>query len=620
MRFCLFLALIFAHAASASSVPTPLTWTTSRPLVFPEADAAHPIVSVKDPSVVYYNSKWQVFATTADTSGNWSMVYLNFPSWEDAVTAKPFYLDQDAGLRGYHCAPQVFYFRPQNKWYLIYQSPDPTYSTTDDIEKPGSWTAPKHFFAQTPPTIVQGWIDFWMICDDTHAYLFCSDDHGRYYRSSTTLADFPNGFSDPVVIMQDSNAFNLFEGSCVYHLKGQNEYLCFIEALGSGGHRFFRAFTSDRLDGTWTALDQANNWDTPFAGANNVRAADGGTPWSADISHGELLRDGYDETMTVDPTNLSFLYQGTDRNAAQASYSQLPYRLALLQTHPAAVSDQPRVANISTRAYCSAGDRVAIGGFAVNGSDPKRVLIRAIGPGLTSFGLNASEVLADPVVEVHDASHGNAIIATNDNWGDNANVVAIQELSGIVNASAIPAGDTTSSALALTLQPGLYSFVVRGQNASSGVVLLEVYEIDDTSPSRFVNISTRAYAATGNGAAFAGFVVAGNTPKKILMRALGPTLSAFGVQDADLLKDPTIELHDASHGNVVIASNDNWQENANASDVIASGARVGATPMADSDTKSAALLMTLPPGAYSFVARGTNDSAGVVLIEVYDAD
>ncbi|HWA88163.1 MAG TPA: non-reducing end alpha-L-arabinofuranosidase family hydrolase, partial [Opitutus sp.] len=230
-----------------------------------------------------------------------------------------------------HCAPQVFYFRPQNKWYLIYQSAPPSYSTTDDIEKPATWTPPKFFFTGTPASVVQGWIDFWIICDDTHAYLFFSDDNGRYYRSSTTLEDFPNGFSDPVVIMQDPNRFNLFEGSCVYRLKGLNEYLCFIECLGPTGHRFFRAFTSGRLDGDWTPLAQANSWDTPFAGVNNVTAADGSTLWTADISHGEMLRDTNDETMTIDPNNLHFLYQGADRNATSSDYSQIPYRLALLQ-------------------------------------------------------------------------------------------------------------------------------------------------------------------------------------------------------------------------------------------------------------------------------------------------
>ena len=322
--------LATAALACATPFAGPLAWTSTKPLISPVSDAQHQIVSVKDPTVVYAGGKWHVYATTADTKGQWSMAYFSFASWDQAPAAKPYYLDANPNLRGYHCAPQVFYFRPQKKWYLIYQSQPPTYSTTDDVSKPETWTAPKPFFHGMPKTVVQGWIDFWTICDDTHAYLFFSDDNGRYYRSRTKLEDFPNGFEDPVVIMQQKNRFDLFEASCVYRLKGMNQYLCFIECLGEGGHRYFKAFTSDRLDGSWTPMANANSWATPFAGVKNVTAEDGGSLWTADISHGELLRDGNDETMTIDPAHLAFLYQGLERDTPQGDYALLPYRLALL--------------------------------------------------------------------------------------------------------------------------------------------------------------------------------------------------------------------------------------------------------------------------------------------------
>lgn len=321
----------------AAPLPSP-TWLSTGPLIAPIPDARHPIVSVKDPTVVYHDGKWHVYATTADTQGGWSMVYLNFPTWAEAAQAQPYYLDQNPNLTGYHCAPQVFYFRPQNKWYLLYQSQHPTYSTTDDLAKPETWTAPKSFFAGTPASVVDGWIDYWIICDDTHAYLFFSDDHGRYYRSRTTLEDFPNNFEDPVVIMQEATAGDLFEASCVYRLKGMNQYLCFIECMGLYGRRYFRAFTTDRLDGDWTPLDGANSWAAPFAGANNVIPETGGTLWTHDISHGELLRVGSDETMTVDPHNLHFLYQGVSRTATAPNYTQIPYHLALLNASDASHS------------------------------------------------------------------------------------------------------------------------------------------------------------------------------------------------------------------------------------------------------------------------------------------
>lgn len=318
-----------AHAAALSLGP--FSWTSSGPLISPVSDDQHALVSVKDPTVVYHEGRWHVYATTANRQGNWSMVYLNFASWDEASAAKPYYLDQNPNLRGYHCAPQVFYFRPHQKWYLIYQSQHPTYSTADDLAKPETWTAPKPFFNGTPATVVQGWIDYWIICDDTHAYLFFSDDQGRFYRSRTKLESFPAGFEDPVVIMQEKNRFDLFEASCVYRLKGMDRYLCFIECLGEGGRRYFRAYTSERLDGQWEPLAKANTWPTPFAGPANVRAENGGEMWTADISHGELLRDGVDETMTIDPANLRFLYQGMDRNSKEKEYSLHPYRLALLR-------------------------------------------------------------------------------------------------------------------------------------------------------------------------------------------------------------------------------------------------------------------------------------------------
>lgn len=325
--------------AQTADALAPLSWTSTGPLISPVSDATHAIVAVKDPTVVYHNGKWHVYATTADASRNWSMAYFNFRTWADAPNAQPYYLDQNPSLRGYHCAPQVFYFRPHKKWYLIYQSQHPTYSTADDLAKPETWTAPRSFFNGTPASVVQGWIDYWIICDETHAYLFFSDDWGRFYRSRTKLEDFPNGFSDPVVVMQDANRFNLFEAACVYRLKGTNEYLCFIECLGgTGGRRFFRAFTADRLDGEWKPLAQANSWETPFAGPMNVTSADGSALWTIDISHGELLRDSSDETMTLDPARLYFLYQGRQDVAAGTDYSQLPYRLALLQSTRAARS------------------------------------------------------------------------------------------------------------------------------------------------------------------------------------------------------------------------------------------------------------------------------------------
>jgi hypothetical protein len=315
--------------ADAPKLPfaTPLQWKSTGILVNPISDETHTIVSVKDPTIVRYNDLWHIYATAYSTSARtWSMVYLNFKDWSEAPKAKLTYIDINPNLRGYHCAPQVFYFRPHKKWYLIYQSQPPQYSTADDLSKPETWTKPENFFDTKPTSAPRLWIDYWMICDGTHAYLFFTGDNGRVYRSRTKIEDFPKGMSDPEVVIEGPRN-DVFEGSMTYKVKGTDTYLTLVEAIGPA--RYYRAWISDRLDGEWTPIPDADMWQKPFAGINNVTFEDGVTPWTRDISHGELIRDGYDETLTIDPNNLQLLYQGRDP-AVNTRYSLLPYRLGLL--------------------------------------------------------------------------------------------------------------------------------------------------------------------------------------------------------------------------------------------------------------------------------------------------
>jgi endo-1,4-beta-xylanase len=319
-----------------TGLPTSFTWTSSGPLITAKQDATHPIVSVKDPSVVYADGRWHVFATTANTAGNWSVVYLTFTDWAQADAAPLYYLDHNPpGLGGYHAAPQVFYFAPQSKWYLILQSGQPQYSTNDDVGKPDAWTRPIDFFpAGEPPGVVANkgagdWLDFFVICDDANCHLFFADDDGELFRSQTKVGDFPNGFGDAVVAIQGTKE-TVFEGDMVYRVKGKDAYLAVVEAFGPTGNRYFRSFVAPALDGTWTPL--AADWANPFAGRMNVTFPNGA--WTADISHGELIRAGYDQKLEIDPSNLQFLYQGVDPQATGGDYSQIPWKIGLLtQTH-----------------------------------------------------------------------------------------------------------------------------------------------------------------------------------------------------------------------------------------------------------------------------------------------
>jgi hypothetical protein len=314
------------NAGITSKLPGPFLWSSTAPLISAVPDATHPIIAVKDPSVVFFNNLWHVYATTS-TGSAWGMQYINFPTWSQAAAATPYYMDENPGFAGYHAAPEVFFFRPQNRWYLVYQSPQPQYSTADDLSQPSTWTTPQNFFASQPSN-VPNWIDFWVICDATNCYLFFSGDDGSFYRSETSIQDFPSNFSTPVLAMKSANPFDLFEASCTYNLQGLNQYLAIIEAIDSSGRRYFRSFVANQLDGAWTPNPNANTSAQPFAGINNVTFDSGVTPWTVDISHGEMIRAGYDETLTIDPTNLEFLYQGTSSHPS--NYIQIPWQLGLL--------------------------------------------------------------------------------------------------------------------------------------------------------------------------------------------------------------------------------------------------------------------------------------------------
>src|SRR5262249_20369420 len=156
-------------SAAAAALPTSFRWSSSGVLIAPKSDASHNIAGIKDPSVVYYNGKWHVFASVANSSG-YSLVYLSFSDWSQAGSATHYYLDRTAIGTGYRAAPQVFYFAPQKKWYLVYQTGNASYSTNSDISNPNGWSAPKNFYSSMPPIIAQNigngyWVDMWVICD-----------------------------------------------------------------------------------------------------------------------------------------------------------------------------------------------------------------------------------------------------------------------------------------------------------------------------------------------------------------------------------------------------------------------------------------------------------------------
>ncbi|WTO33487.1 non-reducing end alpha-L-arabinofuranosidase family hydrolase [Streptomyces achromogenes] len=318
-----------AAPAPRKGLPSSFSWSSSKQLIAPKSDATHDIAGIKDPSVVRYKGKYHVFASVASASG-YNLVYLSFKDWSQAGSATHHYLDRTAIGSGYRAAPQVFYYAPQKLWYLVYQTGNASYSTNKDISNPDGWSAPRDFYPEMPDIIKQNigngyWVDMWVICDSAHCYLFSSDDNGHLYRSQTTVGQFPNGFTNTVIAAQDPDRYALFEASNIYKVKGSKQYLMLVEAIGSDGRRYFRSWTSSDLAGSWSPL--ADSESNPFARANNVTFPSGA--WTKDISHGEMIRAGYDQTLTIPACKLQYLYQGMDPNAS-GDYNSLPWRLGLL--------------------------------------------------------------------------------------------------------------------------------------------------------------------------------------------------------------------------------------------------------------------------------------------------
>jgi hypothetical protein len=251
--------------------------------------------------------------------------------------------------------------------------------------------------------------------------------------------------------------------------------------------------------------------------------------------------------------------------------------------------------NISTRLRVETGDNALIGGFIVAGSQPKRVLVRALGPSLGAFGI--AEPLANPVLELHGPS---GVIASNDDW------VTSPDKQAIIDTSAAPSNDLESAIIAtLPGDNAGYTALVRGANGGTGIGVVEVFDIDSGSTSMMANISTRGFVQSGQNVLIAGTIVVGPNPRKVIVRAIGPSLPIDGA-----LADPTVELRDSNGG--LVAANDNWEESPNKQAIIDSS-------IPPSDPKEAAIVQSLPGNnaSYTAIVRGVNDTTGIAVVEVY---
>ena len=395
-----------------------------------------------------------------------------------------------------------------------------------------------------------------------------------------TRSPFASGLSQPVGLAFDSSG-NLFEGDV-------------------GSNAIFK-FTPAGIKSTFAS---------GLSGPVGLAFDSSGNLFEADYNSGTIFKftpDGIKSTFASglsNPTGLAFDSSGNLFETDQGSGTIFKFTPAGTKSTFASGLSGPSglafttstayLANISTRVLVQTGNNVLIGGFIISGTGPKKLVTRALGPTLSRFGVPG--VLQNPTLELHNAA--GALIAFNDNWGDAPNK------QQIIDAHLAPPNAAEPAILA-TLNPGNYTAIVRGANNTTGVALVEGYDIDPGSSSRLENISTRGLVQTGDNVMIAGVIVGGSGSQEVIVRALGPTLRNFGVANA--LADPTLELRD-TNGNL-IQSNDNWRSTQQA-EIIATG-------LAPPNDAESAIVATLAPSNYTMIVRGVNSTTGVALVEVY---
>ena len=440
-------------------------------------------------------------------------------------------------------------------------------------------------------------------------------------------------------IPNSTDLFRFFDGYARINNAGQVAFIADITPVPSGGHIDSAIFRADGFAGHGIVVARAGQ-QTPNGigifsslGANSFCLNNSGqiaftAGLDIDLSnntpieeHGIFFFDGtalhqvareHDSLLgsTISSLRLAGTMQTPSGGVSQAERSGLNdlgqiafgFTLADGREGVAIWSSNPKgqLINTSTRGSVQTGGNVMIGGLIITGTGPKTVLFRALGPTLAQPPFNVPGVLANPFLELHDAS--GAVIASNDNWQQAAN-------AGSIPMNRRPP-NSAESAILIDLNPGRYTAILRGVNNTTGNALMEAYDLDVSGDSRLSNISTRGLVQTGAGVMIVGVIVQGPENANVVIRALGPTLGQPPINLPGALPDPILELHDAN-GNL-ITSNDNWQDSQKP--------QIQALGFAPPNATESVIVAPLVPANYTAVVRGKNNTTGVALVEVYESE
>ena len=293
-------------------------WTISTPILRPGPQGSFDEVSVKDPSIVHFEGMWHLFYT-ARSKKEYSTGYVSAEKLTDLQSAQRHNLKMIRGKTPYGCAPQLLYYEPQHKWYLIFQNRDsnyqPVFSTTATISQPETWSDPTPLLTKDARA---KWIDFWVICDKAKAYLFYTQGHSGVMVRSTSIEAFPEGWGKSHKVFD-----NVHEAVHVYKAKDHEEYHMIYE-LNVGGIRSFGLASAKHLEGPWKKVTDR------YATGKQLRPDKGAQKWTEMVSHGEVLRSGHNELMEYEPRRCRWLIQGILKKDSGVSYPSLPWKLGIM--------------------------------------------------------------------------------------------------------------------------------------------------------------------------------------------------------------------------------------------------------------------------------------------------